>query len=799
MTFRNTACVFWCLVGLILAQQPRLPVHADDDDSLGQFMELGWNEHGSISPEELCRSLCGECQCRGQLVSENVCQCSCDFPPDHAGEEQNCTMKVQRLCNQMDVQCDFNGPTEDAHVRSPRGCHSMSCYEKHHGHGEGDYGGYQNDDGYEGYDEGYGHGPKELICCKDKKHKEKKHKHKKHKKFHDKHMKFHVVIKGKIPEPCCHGGCGGEGGEHSGGYEEHEGYRSAAPKGHPMNAGHAPMDVSVWSNRHKSAKKHPFRRPTHQHQQHQHPPAHYAGPPAYSAPYPESRGKSAEPPSPEVMPEPQDTHPQPPPPPPPPEEAPQAPAPPPPAEPESPPVTPFPEHPLTPPPNLFDGAPVGPKKPSPEQREPSRPHSFPPPPPMITVDPPPKRMETSRSYSEPSCEVDSYDLDFYHPPPSYREPPPPPTYHSPPPPTYHSPPPVYHEPPPAYYPPPPTYHPPPPTYHAPPPTYHKPPPAYHPPTPSFRSSHYEPPPTHYAPPPPPPKTSYLSSSYDPSYPSSHYHPHRDEYESPKHYSAYEKPVDYSAHDDSYYGDSYGGADHTYRHGVHAFSDRDVEDWPDFPPRDPADILTYNQIVSRQIIEADRARRYMDKPFQPTPRPLRDEFEPPTAEVGPVLYDSFGPPDKNYELYPVPTPPPDAYIPPEPPARDPVDFPEPENAPAMFSSNSEEALYPQPTPPPHYLRMKEAGSYSSFGFEQQHRRPAHWGDRYDGGSSSYRHFGSESHHRYRGASQGRPSSRRSLVSTFSSGYLPLPQRPEKSSISIDQTMIPPKPSSFSHSI
>uniref|UniRef100_A0A182Q6U0 Uncharacterized protein n=1 Tax=Anopheles farauti TaxID=69004 RepID=A0A182Q6U0_9DIPT len=731
MTFRNTAgaCVFWCLVGLIVAQQPvRLPVRADDDDSLGEFMELGWNEHGSISPEELCRSLCGECQCRGQLVSENLCQCSCEFAPANGEGEQNCTAKVQRLCNQMDVQCDFNGPDDAGVVRSPRGCHSMSCYEKHHGH---DDGGYHHGDGYEGYEEGYGHGPKELICCKDKKHKEKKHKHKKHKKHHHKHMKFHVVIKGKIPEHSCHGGGDEEGEHYDGGYDEHEGYRSAVPQGHQKNVEHKPMDVSVWTNRQKTAKKHPFRRPIHQHQQHPRPPSPYAGPPAYPAPYPESRGKSAEPPMPEVMPESHDTHPLPPPPPSPPEETPQVPAPPSlPVEPKSSPVTPLPERPLTPPPNLYDGAPVGPKK-SPQQ-EPPKPHSFPPPPPppsMITVDPPPKRKESSRAYSEPSCEFDSYDFNFYHPAPAYHKPPP--TYHPPPPPTYHPPPPpTYHPPPPpTYHPPsPPTYHPPPPppTYHAPPPSYHKPAPAYHhPPAPSYRSSSS----SQYKPPPPPPAhVSDFSSSYpEPPYHASHYHPHHDQYESPKHYSAYEKPLDYSSYDDSYDGNDYEGDNDAHQHGVHAFSDHDDDDWPEYPPRHPADILTYNQIVSRQIIEADTVQRYTDRPFQPTPRPLRDEFEPPTAEVGPVLFDFFGPPDKNYEMYDVPTPPPDAFIPPEPPAPAPVQFPEPENGPVTFSPNSEEALYPQPTPPPHYLLMKDAGGFSSFGFE--HDSPSGFG-RYD---------------------------------------------------------------------
>ncbi|XP_052898228.1 uncharacterized protein LOC128304999 [Anopheles moucheti] len=687
MKFRNMAgaFVFWCLVGCLYVGH--LQVASADEGTVGQeFMEL--SEPGSFTPEDLCQSLCGECQCRGLLVSENLCQCSCDFPPDSAGD-QNCTMQVRRLCEQMDVQCDFNGP-EESLVREPRFCHSMSCYEKHSEHEAGEYdGGHYDGEGY-GHDEGHGHGHggKQFICCKDKKHKEKKHKHKKHKKFHDKHMKFHVVIKGKIPESSCHGGH--EGGEHyGGGYDEQEGYRAAMPDKRP-NPAHVPMDVSVWTNRQKLPKKHPFRKPFQPH--HQKPaPQHYA--PAYPAPYPvEPRGKSAEPPASEPMEPPQDSLP------PPPQQTPSAPPPPPP-EPLSPPVTPFPEHPLTPPPNLYDGAPIGPKKPTPKpKQEPPKTHSFSPPspprppppppppshyvrpsPPMITVDPPPRRIESSRSFEKPSysgCEFDSYDFNYYHPPPTYHQPPPPP----PPPPA----------------------------------TYHR---ASAPTVSSYRS---------------------YSPSYDPSYSSSHYHPH-DQYDSPKHYSAYDEPVEHSMYDKSP-GDS---SEYYREHGVHPFSDNEVEDWPEYPPRHPSDIFTYNQIVSRQIREAEIARLYMTKPFQPTPRPLRDEFEPPTAEVGPVLFESFGPGDKNYEMYPSVTPPPDAFIPPVPPASPPVEFPGPENGPLTFALNSEEALYPQPTPPPHYLLAKETGSMNSFGFEEfdsgpAHYAPASWGyGRSAAGQSHYR--------------------------------------------------------------
>uniref|UniRef100_A0A182PIN0 EB domain-containing protein n=1 Tax=Anopheles epiroticus TaxID=199890 RepID=A0A182PIN0_9DIPT len=651
------AFALWCLMGCLLAAASLPSVRADDESTIvGELLEP--NEYGSISPEDLCQSLCGECQCRGRLVSENQCQCSCDFGTNSAGG-QECTLKVQQLCNKMDVQCDFT-TDEDAYVREPRGCHKMSCHEVHH-EGE-DYEGHHEDDGY-GYGEGYGHGSKHLVCCKEKhKHKEKKHKHKKHKKCHHKHQKFHVVIKGKLPEHSCHGGH--EEGDYYEGHEDHGGYRAAkpsAPSGQ-MNPAHMPMDVSVWTNRQKQPKKHHFRRPV----QHQ-PPAHYGPPAHYPAgyghpPYPvDSRAKSADPPAPKPRPEPmpepmhhpQDTKLPPPPPPPQAPSPPLPPPPPPPPEPESPPVTPFPEHRLTPPPNLYDGAPVGPKPFSSNFKpEPPKHHSFslppspPPRPPMITVDPPTKRIESSRSFDEPSyssCQFDSYDFNYYHPPP-----PSPPT----------------------------------------------------PPTPSFHRS--------------------FSSSYEPSYPSSHYHPH-DQYDTSKYYSAFEKPVEYSEYDDKYDdGRSSEAASGYYTdHGVHPLSDNEIEDWPEYPPRYPSDILTYNQIVSRQIIEADTAMRYMDKPFQPTPRPLRDEFEPPTAEVGPVLFDPAVSQEKNYEMYPVPTPPPDAFIPAVPPPPSiPVEFAEPESGPVTFPPNSEESLYPQPTPPPHYLLAKETGSMSSFGFEQQ---------------------------------------------------------------------------------
>uniref|UniRef100_A0A182VIA0 Uncharacterized protein n=1 Tax=Anopheles merus TaxID=30066 RepID=A0A182VIA0_ANOME len=642
----------WCLVGCLLLLGSSLSlVRADETGPVvGELLEP--NEYGSISPEDLCQSLCGECQCRGRLVSENQCQCSCDFAVDSVGGQQ-CTLKVQQLCSKMDVQCVFNG-TEEAFVREPRGCHTMSCYEKEMHHDEGGYDGYEHGgEGY-GYDEGYGHGVKQLVCCKDKhKHKEKKHKHKKHKK-HEKHLKFHVVIKGKIPEHSCHGGH--EGGEHYEGYEDHGGYRAAAPDRPQMNPAQMPMDLAVWTNRQKQAKKHPLRRPVHHHQQpsHHRPASHYGRPLSYGPPPPpypvDSRAKSADPPSPVPMHHSQDTQP------PSPQEGPPPPPPPqptPPAEPESPPVTPFPQHQLTPPPNLYDGAPVGPK-PAPQNsnQEPPKHHSFTPPsppsppsppvrPPMITVDPPPRRIESSRSFDEPSyssCQFDSYDFNYYHP----------------------------------------------------------------------------------APPPPPSSYRSFSSSYVPSYPTSHYHPH-DQYDTPEYYP--EKPVEYSKYDDN---SNEHRAYHS-SHGVHPLSDNEVEDWPEYPPRYPSDMHTYNQIISRQIIEVDTALAYTDKPFQPTTRPLRDEFEPPTAEVGPILFESAGPADKNYEMYPVPTPPPEAFIPavPAPPAV-PFEFADPESGPILFPPNSEEAStyalrssaprgYSQSTSSPlnWYSRRNSIASYTNW--------------------------------------------------------------------------------------
>uniref|UniRef100_A0A182M317 Uncharacterized protein n=1 Tax=Anopheles culicifacies TaxID=139723 RepID=A0A182M317_9DIPT len=669
--------LLYCFTLLILAGfvESRTIVEVDRSEMLHRSLDglqLQGNQFVRGIP---CETVCEHCGCKGIYLGEK-CICSCTFDNQ---ETQNCTLQVQRLCEQMDVQCDFNGPEED-YVREPRGCHSMSCYEKHHDHEAGGYEGhYGGDEGY-GHDEGHGYGGKHFVCCKDKKHKEKKHKHKKHhKKFHDKHLKFHVVIKGKIPEQSCHEGH--EGGEHYGGYEEQDGYRAAMPDKLPINPAHVPMDVNVWTNRQKLGKKFPFRKPFQLHNQHHHqkPPPHYG--PAYPAPYSvEPRGKSAEPPSPEPRPKPMHAPPedsQPP--------TPQQTPPPPPPEPVTTPVTPFPAHPLTPPPNLYDGAPIGPKMSPPKpKQEPPKTHSFSPPPPpppshfvsplppMITVDPPPRRIESSRSFDKPSyssCPFDRHDFNYYHPPPTYHQPPPsPPSY-----------------------------------YHHPPPTVS-----------SYRSH---------------------SSSYDSYYPSAHY-PTHNEYDNPKPYHTYDEPVEYSAYDDSHADSN----EYYNEHGVHPFSDNEVEDFPEYPPRDPFDIFTYNQIVSRQIIEAERARLYRTNPFQPTPRPLRDEFEPPTAEVGPVLYESVGPSDKNYEIYPVPTPPLDAYIPPVPEPRPPVDFPGAENSPQMFPLNSEEALYPQPTPPPHYLLAKETGSMSSFGFEQQYNsyEPTSWGyGRSASGQSHYR--------------------------------------------------------------
>ena len=68
-------------------------------------------------------------------------------------------------------------------------------------------------------------------------------------------LSFLSLQKGKIPEHSCHGGH--EGGEHYEGYEDHGGYRAATPDRPQMNPAHMPMDVAVWTNRQKQAKKHP--------------------------------------------------------------------------------------------------------------------------------------------------------------------------------------------------------------------------------------------------------------------------------------------------------------------------------------------------------------------------------------------------------------------------------------------------------------------------------------------------------------------------------------------------------------
>uniref|UniRef100_A0A182JA18 Uncharacterized protein n=1 Tax=Anopheles atroparvus TaxID=41427 RepID=A0A182JA18_ANOAO len=640
---------------------------AEANDGTGRLIALTPSD--STGSQQLCQDLCGECQCSGQLVGENVCLCNCDFPSASAGGS-NCTVKVKRLCQQMDVECDFNGP-EITYVRAGRGCHSMSCHEKHHGHDEGHEGYYGVDEEGGEYEEGYGHGAKELICCKDKKHKEKKHKHK-HKKHHkkEKHSKFHIIIKGKIPEQQCHH----EGDDHYGGYEEHEGYRAVAPMNRQPSpfGGHGPMEVTVWKN----GKKQPLRGPPHQ-QQHQHPPHHqqqHQQPPkhySHAVPPPESgpRGKSSEPPHP----------------PPPREQPPQRPHPPAPAEPELP-----PGEPLTPPPNLFDGAPVAPDQRPPARVEPPKSHTTqspppqapkapPPPPAFLRPAPPPpppppsfyrpapppppppapRRMEPSYS----SCQLDSYDLNYFHPPQFYSAPPPPP------------------------------------------------PPK--PPTPPPQSSFYR---------------SSSSRSFDP-YSSSYYQP---QYETPKHYPEYDEPASYGEHDDSYGHDG----PPSYGHGVHPLSDDEVEDWPPPPMRDPADILAFNQIVSRQIWQNERAILYSTPPFQPTPRPLRDEFEPPAAEIAPVQYEAGGSGEKNYYMdFPL-APPADAFIPPVPPPDSPVEFPTAEHMPVTYPGNSEEAQYRPPTPPPHYVRMKSAGRMTSFGFDRQSHG--------SGGYRSASHAGSQGH-------------------------------------------------------
>ncbi|KFB36185.1 AGAP006897-PA-like protein [Anopheles sinensis] len=600
---------------------------------------------GTVSPQQLCQDLCGECQCSGQLVGENVCQCNCDFPSASNGGS-NCTVKVKRLCRQMDVECDFNG-AEITYVRAPRGgCHTMSCYEKHHGHEEGGHEGYYGDDEEGGeYEEGYEHGGKELICCKGKKHKEKKHKLKKHHKK-EKHNKFHIIIKGKIPEHSCHHH---EEGDYGGGYEGHEGYRAVSPDHHQMRpvVSHQPMEVTVWKN----GKKFPLKRPPQQHQQHQ---QHYSPP---VAPHPESapRGKSAEPPS--QPPPPSEDHPQ--------EQPPKESHPPPPPPEHEPP----PQEPLTPPPNLYDGAPIPPHERPPTPHEPPKTPSHPkvpppsssfsrpapppppspsshwqpapppPPPPMITVNPPPRRSFSEPSYSD--CQFESYDLNYFH--------------HSP---------------------------------------------------------YYQP---------------------------------REQYQTSKHYSDYQERPRYREHDDMSYDEDEGHGH--VDHGVHPLSDNEVEDWPPPPERDPADLLAFNQIVSRQIWENERAILYSTPPFQPTPRPWRDEFEPPVAEIGAVQYESFGSGEKNYYMEHRPTPPEDAFIPPVPPPDSPVEFPTAEHAPHAYPANSEEAQYRQPTPPPHYVRMKNAGRLPSYGLD----RPSY-------GLGGYRSAGQGASQRWSGTSHhGRISS------------------------------------------
>ncbi|XP_058066400.1 bromodomain-containing protein 4-like [Anopheles bellator] len=594
----SAAVVLWCIV----LSATGTPVGEPTD----------WVNFTSQDASRLCQNICDKCKCSGQLMSENVCQCNCDhLSPDAAAEGLDCTTEALQLCDEMDVQCVFNG-TAEASVRTSRGCHKMSCYERHHDNGGEGYDGY-----YGGDDEGYGHGEKELICCKDKKKHKHKHKHKKHKK--DKHMKFHVVIKGKLPPQSCHHEGGGS--HDYGGYDEYDdgSYRSALQEHQQLRglgAANQP-EVSVWTNqRNSNARQKGFRRPF---SQNRHQAAPSAGP----------RRPPAEPSSPVAPPEPPIA----------------------PQNPEPAPVPPPPEPPVTGPPVLPEppkaaDRPEPPQvfsfPPSPPPPPPSRPPSWSPPPRPPPPAPSMRRPESFRHYEEPSyskCSHEAYDYGYE---PQYYQPPPPPPR-----PSYSSP---------------------------------------------YRSS------ARTAP-------SSFSSSH---HPSSYYHPH-EEYEYPKHYYGSSEPRHYPAHDDSPQGQFRVGGEREHHPDpeVHPWADYDESDWP-APVPQPTDVFTFNQIVSRQIWENQRALLYTTDPFQPTPRPLLEEFEAPRADTGPVLF-----PDDPFNYVPYDSsglnPPLDAFIPPVPPPDPPVAFPTDDNAPVTFPPPPEE-LYPQPTPPPHYLQVQAAKGF-----------------------------------------------------------------------------------------
>lgn len=113
------------------------------------------------------------------------------------------------------------------------------------------------------------------------------------------------------------------------------------------------------------------------------------------------------------------------------------------------------------------------------------------------------------------------------------------------------------------------------------------------------------------------------------------------------------------------------------------------------------MYTFNQLVSREIWLNQRAQLYATDPFQPTPRPLRDEFEPASEGNGPGEYENDGSAEKE----PSPLhPPADAFIHPVPPAASPVENPTDEHRPITYEL-SEAMVYPTVTPPPHYLKVQ----------------------------------------------------------------------------------------------
>ncbi|XP_050094137.1 uncharacterized protein LOC126576878 [Anopheles aquasalis] len=577
MKLRRVAgtAVGWCAVWLAAVAVEAAFVPTDV-----QFREPT-NLISPKNPSRMCQTLCGRCNCGGQLLSETVCQCTCDNLMENE-EVRSCTARMQFLCNQMDVQCDIKPSVNETTLRVPRG--SDEGYEDvNYNYGyEGDYGYHEEEP------EDEGHHKKKW------KHKHKgKHKHK-HKK--QKYSKFRIVIKGKVPNLCDHGE-----GESHGGHEEHEEYRAAPLEHGPVYGPHPPPDIPPWMKPKKPTKPKNFRRPQ-----------------------PFGRQRINAQPRPQHLPGPIDE--------PPPQDLP--------SDPEL-----HPDHPSGPP----EPPPELPSNRDSEESQDPPPEAFPEVPEMH-FHPPPRRIETSRSFEKPAysdCHFGRHDSPQQ---PRYYQPPPPPP--PPPPPSYHG---SYTR---AHF--------------------------YDLPSHHHSSFSYYAPQEEYK-----PARKHLVGSPEPSY----YHDEHSNHDADGHYHHHHHHSDH------------GYASHHYYHEIDPFAENDPNDWASSSAPD-RDLFTFNQLVSRQIWLNQRAELYATDPFQPTPRPLRDEFEAPSEGNGPGEYENDGPVEKE----PSPLhPPEDAFIYPVPPPASPVENPTAEHRPLTYDV-AEVMVYPTVTPPPHYLKVQAAKGF-----------------------------------------------------------------------------------------